>query len=164
MAQWAPVNPAIPRSPESSAQVKSHLHSVTEPSKAKAVPSDMQSSFRNRGRRGSKERSHCRHWKLVCCFQNCIRCAKTLLAPACMLAHLIWFPMWSVTAHAGCSVELAVSTPVLFGLLPKITPVQGPLSPSKYQTIFTYASSPQFGKKKLIHPRALWSSDKSFPD
>lgn len=155
-----------PCNSQSSAQENSHLHSVTKSPKANTVPSDMQLVFRNKGRRGGKGTSHCQHWKFVRCFQNCIsRWAKRPSATCMQLTGTPdLFP--NVIPNSPCSLLCKISSvnPSFVWVRAKNHSVQGSLCPNKYQAIFTYASKLQFGKKKLIHPRALWSSDKSFPD
>lgn len=155
-----------PGNSQSSAQENSHLHSVTKSPKANTVPSDMQLVFRNKGRKGGKGTSHCQHWKFVRCFQNCIsRWAKRPSATCMQLTGTPdLFP--NVIPNSPCRLLCKISSvnPSFIWVRAKNHSVQGSLCPNKYQAIFTYASKLQFGKKKLIHPRALWSSDKSFPD
>lgn len=72
IVQWVLLSPAVGTSPESSAGVKSHLHSLRKPPKARAMPTDMQLSFTSGERRGGKETSRCQHWKFVCWCKSCI--------------------------------------------------------------------------------------------
>lgn len=93
-ARWAPANPAIPRSPESIAQVKPHLHSVTKPPKASAVPSDMKLSSRNERQKRRQREVTVNTGSLFAAFRIVSGDElRDLLPPACnSLAHLIKFP------------------------------------------------------------------------
>lgn len=94
-----------------------------------------------------------------------LRVLKDLLS-ICMqlLAHLVLLP--SEVSYSPCRMLwLSHANPSTIWVTARNhSCVRCSGSHYKYQKIFTAVSNPPFGKKKLIHPRALWSSDKSFPD